>query len=363
MICKTLSCFILCTMSLSAKTNPQTWSPKAAAGYLDARMDWWATWPKSARDHGTFCVSCHTAVPYALSRPMLRTALAETAPAGPEQKLLDNVSKRVRIWNEAKPFYSDSDKGPLTGKSYESRGTESVLNALILVTASGPAKLSDPARAALTAMWEQQVKTGERSGGFPWLDFHNRPFEAADSAYYGAALAAIAVGSAPLEYRADPALTEKIENLRAYVRREFAKQSPINRVTGLWADAKLHGILTAEQRASLLDEVFSAQQSDGGWSLTSLAGTWKRHDGTALAIKSDGYATGLVAWVLEQTGEPRNSEKLKRGLAWLRQNQNAANGLWPAWSLNKERDPSSDVGRFMTDAATAYAVMALTGAE
>jgi len=51
-----------------------SWDQKAAAAYLDQRQSWWMEWPKAARDHDTFCVSCHTAVPYALSRPALRKA-------------------------------------------------------------------------------------------------------------------------------------------------------------------------------------------------------------------------------------------------------------------------------------------------
>ncbi len=84
-----------------------SWNPKAAAGYLDQRASWWAGWPTAARDHETFCVSCHTAVPYALSRPALRAALAEEAPSGNERQLLESVTKRVRLWKEVEPFYSD----------------------------------------------------------------------------------------------------------------------------------------------------------------------------------------------------------------------------------------------------------------
>jgi Transposase IS116/IS110/IS902 family len=49
----------------------------AAASYFDRRQDWWMEWPRAKRDHDSFCVSCLTAVPYALSRPALRNALAE----------------------------------------------------------------------------------------------------------------------------------------------------------------------------------------------------------------------------------------------------------------------------------------------
>ena len=72
-------------------------SPKAAAAYLDRRADWWMGWQGAARDHGTFCVSCHTALPYALSRPALRERLADEAPSDEERRLLDNVTKRVRL--------------------------------------------------------------------------------------------------------------------------------------------------------------------------------------------------------------------------------------------------------------------------
>jgi hypothetical protein len=52
----------------------------------------------------------------------------------------------------------------------------------------------------------------------------------------------------------------------------------------------------------------------------------------------------------------------KRGLKWLEDHQ-GKDGDWYAASLNKKRDPKSDVGRFMSDAATGYAVLALERAR
>src|SRR5438132_6618592 len=104
-----------------------SWNPKAAAAYLDGRAAWWMAWPNAARDHGTFCVSCHTAMPYALARPTLRSALGERERTATEAKLVANVSTRVNQWNEVAPFYPDQTRG--LPKSSESRGTEAILNA------------------------------------------------------------------------------------------------------------------------------------------------------------------------------------------------------------------------------------------
>ena len=66
-----------------------------------------------------------------------------------------------------------------------------------------------------------------------------------------------------------------------------------------------------------------------------------------------------MTYALQRAGVARDDARLATGLAWLRQHQDA-DGSWPASSLNKDRDPASDRGRFMRDVATAYAVLALT---
>ena len=338
-----------------------SWDPKAAAAYLDQRQGWWMDWPRAARDHGTFCVSCHTAVPYALSRPALRRALAEEAPSANERRLLDNVTKRVRLWKEVAPFYSDADRGAY--KSVESRGTESVLNALILASHEAQNReLSDDARTALENMWAEQQSQGSTKGAWLWLRFGNEPWEADDSDFYGAALAAIAVGTAPGNYRARPEIQNNIAMLRDYLNEQSVEQPLFNRVVLLWASSKLPGLLQPEQQRAIAHEVLARQQADGGWSLSSLAGAWKRQDGTPQEEKSDGYATGLVTLALQHAGTPAEDAQQKRALAWLAGHQNRMEGWWPAYSLNKNEAHhiSPTTTRFMNDAATAYAVLALT---
>jgi squalene-hopene/tetraprenyl-beta-curcumene cyclase len=347
---------------------PNSWDRKSAAAYLDQRASWWMGWPRAGRDHETFCVSCHTAVPYAMSRPALHKALGEQGLSASEQRLLDNVIKRVLLWKEVAPFYTDADRGAY--KSVESRGTEAVLNALILASndASNDQQrghLSDHTRAAFQNMWAEQQTTGEPRGAWLWLRFKNEPWEADDSDYYGAALAAIAVGTAPENYRSKPEIQSNLKILREYLNRESAAQTLSNRVVLLWASAKMPGLLDTESQKAIVSEILSKQQIDGGWSLSSLSGAWKRNDGTPQEAKSDGYATGLVALALLQAAIPREHAQLKQALAWLASHQNKSDGFWSGYSLNKneEHHLSPDTARFMNDAATAYAVLALTDNE
>lgn len=98
------------------------------------------------------------------------------------------------------------------------------------------------------------------------------------------------------------------------------------------------------------------------WSLSSL-GQWKGNDGTPLDTKSDGYATGLVAFALQQAGSAAAEPHVAQALAWLVEHQGRVTGMWSASSLNKQRDPATDIGKFMSDAAAGYAVLALTQAQ
>jgi squalene-hopene/tetraprenyl-beta-curcumene cyclase len=123
----------------------------------------------------------------------------------------------------------------------------------------------------------------------------------------------------------------------------------------------LPGTLSPAVRQEIIDTLFAKQQTDGGWTLASL-GQWKRSDNTALDASSDGYATGLVAYALQQAGVSPTEPRVARALDWLGQHQDRATGMWTASSLNKQRDPATDVGKFMSDAATAFAVLALTQA-
>ncbi|MGA8162413.1 MAG: hypothetical protein WBD32_12110 [Acidobacteriaceae bacterium] len=339
----------------AAHAAAPSWNQPAAAHFLDARELWWQAWPRAQKDHGTVCISCHTVVPYAMVRPALARSLGDPALTPPEQTLLASVEKRVTYWSEMTPFYLDAKYGP--GKTAESRATEAVLNAVILASYdAAQGRLGPVTRTAFDHAWDLQETSGPLAGAWKWQQFHLGPWESSESGYQGAALLYLEALNLP-SYSEEPATQPHLAALRDYLRRNYAAQPLVNQIYILWASAKDPTLLTHADRRSLLIALHASRQSDGGFRLASLDPR-DRVDHTPQPSASDGYATGLVALALEAIHTRREDPTLRGALHWLSHHQQP-DGSWSAASLNKQRDPASDPALFMTDAATAYAALAL----
>jgi squalene-hopene/tetraprenyl-beta-curcumene cyclase len=295
---------------------------------------------------------------------VLGDKLREKAAGAAEKKLISIVEKRVENWdkivadaradkNPFIPFYGNKRKP-------SALGTESVLNALILTNFDvrrGKGSLKRSTTTGLAHMWEQQ----QENGAWLWLDFGLNPWES-DGAYFGASLAALAVGMAGKDYYDRPAIQPKVAALKKFLITRYADQPLHHRLSLLWASSALPGILIPADQKKLIAEIYSVQETDGGWSLPRLGkkmlhkGNWQSH-GIYPEGVSDGYTTGLVVLALKRAGVGADDPKLKRGIAWL--NSRQKDGTWPALYPNRPREPHTDVGKFMRDAATAFAILAL----
>jgi hypothetical protein len=330
------------------------WSPRMAAEYLDARQQAWFAWP-AANSSGVTCVSCHTGVPYLLARPALRHALGESAPTSYETGLLNGMKARAAK-TDLKELFPKS-KGP---HASEALGVEAVFAALFLATedARNGNRLSETTEKAFDRLWSLQIREGKAAGAWDWNSYELDPWETPQSTFYGAALAALATGTAPTGYRARPEIQHNVSAMIAYLQREQETQPLHNRLAFLWASTKLSDLLPAAMRAAIVDEVWSKQQADGGWTLASL-GAWKKHPEALESVGSNGYATGLVAFVMQKAGAERSNPRLIGALDWLKAHQDRQVGDWPSSSMNHRYDSSSMPSRFMQDAATGYATLAL----
>jgi squalene-hopene/tetraprenyl-beta-curcumene cyclase len=311
------------------RTAPSSDEPKAeklsllkAGEYLDAVAVRWTRERK--------CGSCHTNYAYIMARP----ALKETAPALTEVRSF--FEDRAAHWDTAKPRWD----------------TEVVATgvALAINDAQTTGKLHPLTRAALDRMWTVQ----QPNGAWNWLKCSWPPLENDD--YYGATYAAVGVGIAPDGYAETDAAQKGLAKLRKY----FQATPPPDlhhKTMLLWASLKLDGLMTADERQATIKELLALQHEDGGWCLPSL-GHWKRRDGTPndKNAPSDGYGTGFVVYVLRQAGLPADDAKIQKGVAWLRTNQRAS-GRWYTRSLN------DDQAHYITDAGTAFAVLALASVE
>ena len=342
------------TVLLSLSSLPAfcaDWSPSLAAQYLDSRQKAWFEWPVATKS-GVPCISCHTGVPYLLARPALRRALGDTSPTLYEAVLLDGVRATV-FKKDAK---ASDEKGPEADRVF---GAQAVLSALLLATDDVPrGRLSAEAEEAFQRLWAVQIQAGDAKGAWYWSEFNLDPWETPESVFYGAALGALATGAAPAGYQSRPDIQANVSSLIAYLRGTQKTQPLHNRLILLWASTKLHNLLPESERQSIVDEVLRKQEPDGGWALESL-GAWKKRPGAPPATGSSSYATGLVAYTLQQAGVRPSEPSIARALNWLRKHQDRQSGYWAAESMNHRYEESSMPALFMRDAATGFAAAAL----
>jgi len=331
------------------------WNPRLAAQYMDSRQKEWFAWP-AANANGMPCVSCHTGVTYLLARPALSRALGESERTPYEQGLLDGMRSRVGKKEVAELFPKATPP-----HSLEALGVETVFAALFFAAEDAPhGKVSADTEKAFDRLWALQIHEGKNQGAWVWNTFDLDPWEMPESTYYGAALAAMATGTAPAGYAARPEIQQNLAELKRYLRDEQAAQPLHNRLIVLWAAAKLPGLLPDATCKAIAAEVWRKQQPDGGWTLEAL-GPWKQHKDAPPAEGSNAYATAIAAFTLQQSGVARSSPAMAKALAWLRSHQDPKLGVWAAESMNKPHKADSMPARFMQDAATGYAALALLG--
>lgn len=307
-------------------------------------------------DHGAIawskqrnCVSCHTNGTYLFIRPSLTPTLGK--PAEATRKFFVDQFERLSRIGVRKLRHS------------------SIRPAQVIYIAAGFAEwdahvtkqLSPETNKALRLVFEIQNDKGTWHSATCWP-----PFES--SAYQEAHMAAMAVASAPgwLEsLRVDDEVIGRIDLLKKYLREETLPHE-YAKVLQLWTSLRLDGILNSEQQQQTVQLIRQKQKPDGGWSIRQFARPeqWGSGNRAAKLRKepefvtqpSDGHMTGLALVVLQEAGVPDDDPQIKRGLAWLRENQRES-GRWWTRSLN------TDKWHFITYSGTAYPLLALQHAE
>lgn len=297
------------------------WSAAKAGEYLDGvGVNW-------TRDRQ--CLTCHTNMPHLMAGPVL--------PA-------KNVG-----WKEVRTFLEDDVKSWSTGgKPQGDAYVVATAAALAFTDARTTGKLHEQTKAALDRMWTVQMKTGE----WGWIKCDWPPLEHDD--YYGAVLAAVAVGIAPDKYAEGDSAKAGVAKLKAYLKKTPAPDLHHNAML-LWANSLLKDLMTEDDAKATIAELTKLQHADGGWSLPSL-GEYKRRDKDKTpndkAAASDGYGTGFTVFVLRQAGVKADDKTIVAGVNWLKENQRES-GRWYTRSLN------NDKAHYIANAGTAFCVLAL----
>jgi squalene-hopene/tetraprenyl-beta-curcumene cyclase len=272
------------------------------------------------------CSTCHTNVPHMLARPKIsggdRTAETEV------RKYLEAT---VKSWETKKPK-ADYD---VVATAFALAGHD----------AATTGKLSEPARTALDKTWTLQ----KADGSWAWPDCDWPPLE--HDQFYGAAYMAVACAIAPDDYAKTPTALKGLEKLKGYIKKNPPTELH-HKMTLVWAATKIDGLVTDDERKTILADVRKLQLSDGSWNLPSLGPYPTSRNGDNRMDIGDGYATGFSVYVLRQAGIPTDDPAIRRGIAWLKANQRES-GRWFTES------PGGSKARYLTNVGSAFAILAL----
>lgn len=317
------------------------WSRSRGLEHLD---DAALAWGSSRK-----CVSCHTNGTYLLIRPIMTPSVG-----APDRKIRDFFVRQLEEIRRLDP---------------EKAKTQGTRAAQVIYIAAGLAqwdryvskRLSVETEEAIDLMFEMQGESGSWHNLDCWPPFESHPYSLAQTA-------AMALASAPgwlQKQDGGGAHTEAISRLR-----DFLKTSELPhdyaRVLKLWSALQLDGILTKSEKRSFVEMILDKQQADGGWTMRTFATPEQWGQGSRASklrdepaeeqSKSDGHMTGLVLWVLTESGLGIENEQIRRGIAWLKDNQRES-GRWWTRSLN------TDQSHYITYSGTAYAMAVLSRFE
>lgn len=301
------------------------WDREQAVRFLEHRQAEWAAW-KPAQNKAGSCMSCHTGVPYLLARKAMGASVDG-------EPLVRATVQRMLAKPQAIPMGFDE-------------GAEAVLNVWTLSLSNGSAEARTK---ALRRLWDLQILTGPEKGSWSWVMAGLEPWDSPTANYFGAALAQQALR----EYAGVP--KARIALLRGYLK-SHAKGQPLHNRLAWVAFGDSSG---AAERAAVLRELWDMQEADGGFR-TEAMGPWMERKDAPADRGSNAYATAWAAYTALEAGVGCTDARLRRALGWLERRQDRSTGAWQAVSMNRVHEPGSIVAGFMTDAATGFAVAALS---
>lgn len=266
-------------------------SLEAAAGYLDRRAH--------LVEHD--CYACHSTFTYLPARSLVD-------PLAPEVMRTRVMLERLMT------LLLDPLKASGVKTQHISRLRILAPVELARHDAATTGKLAPVTRQALDAMWRLQ----RADGGIDWIHVKEAP-QAIDD-WWPAAMIALGVAAAPENY----AETDLAKNGAARLRGWFRAQKPQTlheRALTLVADTAIGGVVDEKARGEHVAAILARQHADGGWSMVDMA-PWQRKDKKPLDPQlTDGYATGLIAYVLARCGQ-RNDKAVR----WIKTHQRESGG-------------------------------------